>query len=182
MGLLEKILNSEDFPKEFNSMEEGIDTLLPYIWRYSENLHEFEFYVNRRWVEVRGSVEFQESVLHVFKDDSKYLRIIEGDIETGAWEYDINGFILKYKGGHELYELAFLNENFFILRKHGDHVAKGNRRKYMFFTNEVLYYRYQWPDLLYLMYNTIYKQNSNYLLVLLGFIILIALMIGLSFF
>jgi len=180
MSIINKIMKSDDFPKDFASLEEGIDRLLPYIWRFSERLNEFEFYVNRRWVELRGDIEFQEAILHVFKEDGNYLRIIEGDIETGTWDYDINGFILKYKGGHELYELAFLNESYFILRKHGDHVAKGNRSKYMFFTTEVINYRYQWPDILEKMYNDIFKQNTNYLLFVVLIVVIIAAIIFLS--
>ena len=180
MSLIDKIMNSQDFPEEFNSLEEGIDLLLPYIWRYSEGLNEFDFFVGRRWLEIRGSIEFQEAILHVFKEDGKYLRIIEGDIESGSWDYDINGFILKYKGGHELFELSFLNENFFILRKHGDHVAKGNRSKYIFFTTENISHKYEWPDILRLMFDTIYKQNSGYLFIVVIFIVVVAIIVFLS--
>lgn len=180
MSIVDKLINSEDFPDKHESLADGIDMLLPYIWRFSEGLEDFEFYVNKRWIEVRGDVNFHESILHVFKDSGEYLRIMEGDIATGSWAFDINGFILKYKGGHELYELSFLNESFFILRKHGDHVAKGRGPKYLFFTTEVINYKYQWPEILSLMFNTIYKQNSNYLFILVIFIIAIGLIVFLS--
>ncbi len=180
MSLIDKLTNSEEFPEDYKTLDDGIDALLPYIWKFSEGLQDYDYYVNRRWKEVRGSIEFHESILHVFKDSGEYLRIIEGNIETGAWEIDINGFILQYKGGYELYELSFLNENFFMLRKHGDHVNKGMRAKYLFFTTETIANKYEWPKILALIFNSIYKQNSNYLFILVIFIAIVAFIAFLS--
>ncbi len=180
MSLLDKLTTSVSLPDNFESLEEGIHVVNSYIRPYSERLDSYEFYVDRRWIEVRGDMDFQEAILHVFKEGGQYMRIMEGDIETGSWEHDLNGFILQYQGGYEFYELLFLNENFFILRKHGDHIAKGNNTKYLFYTTESIFYKYEWPDILHLMFDTIYKQNSNYLFVLLMFIVVVAIMVFLS--
>lgn len=79
---------NEELPT-FKSLDEGIDFLMRYLARFSEDLYEQEFYVNRRWMEVRDDVHFQEAILHIFEDNGSYLRILDGDISTGSWEYTL---------------------------------------------------------------------------------------------
>ncbi len=169
-------LNNELPP--FNSLDEGIDELMKDMRRFSEGLHETEFYLNTRWREVRDDIEFQETVLHVFKEGGVYLRILDGDIATGNWEQTIGGLVIKFSGKHELYELVFLNEDFFILRKHGNQALKG-RRKYFFMAREAVARRREWVDLLDLMYE-IYKGNSNYVAVVIVVLLVIAVVVFFS--
>lgn len=143
--------------------------------RFSETLAEQEFYLNTRWQEVRDDIDFQESVLHVFKEGGTYLRILDGDVAQGTWEYNIGGFIIKYGGKHELYERVFLNDDFFILRKHGDHAVRG-QRKYFFMARESIARRREWVDLLDLMFE-IYKGNTNYIIVVVVVIVVIAVVL-----
>ncbi|WP_264790745.1 hypothetical protein [Aureispira anguillae] len=169
---------NEELPK-FNSLDEGIDFLMGYLHRFSEDLWEHDFYINKRWMEVRDDINFQEAILHVFEDNGQYLRILDGDISTGSWEYTLGGLVIKFAGRHELYERVFLNESFFILKKHGDHSSKGNRSKYFFIATESLARRMEWTDLLVVMYE-IYKSNTNYMAIVVGFFLLVALIIILS--
>lgn len=169
-------LNNELPP--FNSLDEGVDYLMRDMRRFSEDLHETEFYLNTRWREVRDDIEFQEVVLHVFKEGGVYLRILDGDIASGNWEYTIGGFVIKFKGKHELYEKVFLNEDFFILRKHGNQELKG-RRKHFFMAREHVARRREWVELLDLMYE-IYKGNTNYVVVVIVVILIIAALIFFS--
>jgi len=169
---------NEELPK-FESLDGGIDFLMGYLSRFSEELYDQEFYVNKRWREVRDDVHFQEAVLHVFEDNGSYLRILDGDIFTGSWEYTLGGLVLKFEGQHELYERVFLNESFFILKKHGDHTSKGNDSKYFFIATESLARRMEWTDLLTIMYD-IYKSNTNYMMIVLGFFVLVAIIVLLS--
>lgn len=188
MNLFNQIFNSmnEELP-EFDSLDEGIDFLMGYLHRFSEDLWEQEFYVSKRWMEVRDDVNFQEAILHVFEENGQYLRILDGDISTGSWEYTLGGLVIKFAGRHELYERVFLNEKFFILKKHGDHSSKGNRSKYFFIVTEFfirdlerkMKMKVEWPTLLIIMYD-IYKSNSNYMAIVVGFFILVAVIILMS--
>ena len=115
MAWIDQLANGGVFPEPFNTFEEGIDRVLSYIEGVSDELTDTEVYSEKRWVEIRDDVDFHESVLHVFKTDGSYMRIIEGNIELGNWSFDVNGFILKYKSIHEFYEPAFIDDHFFIL-------------------------------------------------------------------
>jgi hypothetical protein len=180
MNVLSKIFNSinTELPR-FDSLDQGIDYIMQYLWRFSEDLHEHEFYLNKRWKEVRDDVNFQESVLHVFKPDGQYLRILEGDINTGTWENSLGGFVIKFAGKHELYDKVFLNENFFILKKHGDQAVTRGQKKYFFIASERVARRREWVDLLDIMYE-IYKGNTNYMMIVVIFFVIIAIIIFFS--
>ncbi len=162
---------SEELPK-FKSLDAGIDFLIVYLHRFSEDLWEKEFYVDKRWVEIRNDIKFQETILHVFEDDGKYLRILDGDVFTGTWKYSLGGLVIKLADQHELYERVFLNEKFFILKKHGEHNSKGNRPKYFFVVTEsltrtmekILGRKVEWTDFMPPLYE-IYKSNTSYMLV-----------------
>ena len=179
MSFVSNIVNSfnTELPK-FDSLDEGIDYVMRYVGQFSEGLNESEFYINQRWREVRDDVNFQESVLHIFRENGEYWRILDGDISTGAWKNDIGGIIIKFAGKHELYHKVFLNENFFILKKHGDHVAKGHR-KYFFVAKEGLASRREWIDLLEIMYE-IYRGNTNYMFLVVMFFIFVAVVVFFS--
>ena len=171
--------NNDDLP-EFKNLAEGIGFLMRYLRPYSEGLSDYEFYLNRRWMEVRDDVEFQEAVLHVFKEEGQYLHILDGDVSGGSWEHDLRGIILQFAGEHELFELVFLNENFFILKKHGNHDSKGYQSPYLFLASEGLARRAEWPDLLAVMYEY-YKDNSNYKAIVFGILLLVLVIALLSF-
>lgn len=179
MSFLSNLLSStnDDLP-EFSNLAEGIGFLMRYLRPYSEGLVDYEFYLKKRWMEVRDDVEFQEAVLHVFKEQGEYLHIIDGDVTKGSWEHDLRGIILQFAGEHELFELVFLNENFFILKKHGNHDSKGYKSPYLFLASEKLAKNAEWPELLAIMYE-FYKSNSNYkaiVFVVLLLILVIALL------
>ena len=179
MAIWNNLLNAlnNELP-HFNSLDEGIDHIMQYMWRFSEDLSEPEFYLETRWREVRDDVNFQETVLHVFKHEGTYLRILDGDINSGTWTNSIGGFIIKYADKHELYERVFLNDNFFILKKHGDHSVKG-QRKYFFMARESIARRREWVDLLDLMYE-IYKGNANYIIIVVLVLVVIAVIVFFS--
>lgn len=178
MSLLPDFSSSsdKDLP-EFESLKQGIDYLMQYLGPFSDDLSDHELYLNRRWMEVRDDVHFQEAVLHVFKESGEYLNILDGDISTGKWENDLNGLVLQFGRDHELYELVFLNANFFILTKHGEHNAKGPGRQYLFLASEGYARSLEWPQLLEILY-AYYKDNSSYKTIVAG-IVLIVLIIAL---
>jgi hypothetical protein len=175
MSFLPTVFNATNLElPRFKALDEGIEYVMSYIGELSDGLEDKILYLDKRWVEVRDDVNFQENVLHVFKDGGTYLRILEGDISAGNWELNIDGFVIKFAGKHELYELVFLNEDFFILKKHGDQASKG-QRTHFFLAREKVADGKEWMDLLEVMF-TMYKENSNYIAVVI-FIILIAAII-----
>lgn len=179
MSWFSKIIGSMDteLPK-FTSLDEGLDYVLKYVRIFSEDLHEKEFYQNKRWREVRDDPAFQENLLHVFQEPNKYLRILDGDIAEGTWELSLNGLVMKFAGRSELYERAFINDDFMVLRKHGDQTSKG-LRKYLYLVREPLVPLREWTDMLELMYD-IYKGNTNYMVFVILFFILIAVIVFFS--
>jgi hypothetical protein len=169
---------NNDLP-EFATLDEGIDHVMKYMHRYTEDLEEKQFYQNIRWSEIRDDEHLQENILHVFKDNGEYLRILDGDIHTGSWEQNLGGMIIKFAAKHELYEKVFLNENFFILQKHGDQSLRG-QRKYFFMAKEKIATDREWENLLKLMFE-VHKGNVNYLFLVGVVVIIIIGIIYLSF-
>lgn len=181
MSLLPTIFNATnlDLPR-FNSLDEGIDYVLGYVKDFSDGLSDKHLYLDVRWVELRDDVNFQENILHVFKEGGTYLRTLDGDISTGSWELNLNGFVLKFAGKHELYELAFLDEQFWIMRKHGDQISKGHR-KYFVLTTEKVKKGKEWMDLLEVLFS-LYRGNSNYVAVVILVLIVAAIILFFSLF
>lgn len=162
----------------FNSLDEGLDHVLKYVGIFTEDLPEKQFYINKRWREVRDDPSFQENVLHVFQENGTYLRILDGDIAAGNWELSLGGLIIKFAGRNELYERAFINEDFMVLRKHGDQTSKG-LRKYFFLVREPLVPNREWTDQLDLIYE-IYKGNTNYMFFVVLFFVIVAIIVFFS--
>jgi hypothetical protein len=179
MSLFGTIFNSTNLElPRFNTLDAGIDYVVPYVAMFGERISEQSLYLDKRWMEVRDDVNFQETVLHIFKEGGVYMRILDGDISTGNWELNIGGFILKFAGKNELFELVFLNEDYFILRKHGDQSTKG-QRKYFFIVRESLARRKEWTDLLTILFQ-IYKGNTNYIAVVALFLVVVAVVLFFS--
>lgn len=163
-----------------DSMDEYIDFILSKVRPMSEDLRETEFWLNRRWMEIRDDLSFHESVLHIFQEDGGYLISVDGNISRGAWgniEHP-NTIILEHGARHELYDLAFLNEDFFILKKHGDQKRKGNA-KYFVMGKESSVRGLEWRDSLELMFN-VYRNNSRWTTFLTVAMILLAIIFILS--
>lgn len=180
MSFLNNLLSSsnDDLP-EFDNLAQGIGFLMRYLRPYSEGLSDYEYYLNRRWMEVRDEIDFQEAVLHVFKEQGEYWHIIDGDVAGGSWEHDLRGIILQFAGQHELFELVFLNENFFILKKHGNHDSKGYKSPYLFLASEGLARNAEWPELLAVLYDY-YKDNSSYKSIVVAVLIVVIIVALLS--
>lgn len=159
-----------------NSLEGYLETVLADVYKYSEDLRETEFYVEpggKPWLEITDDPNIQESILHFFNDGGEYLLSIEGNVTKGKWRLlDGSNKLIIEKGQHlsELYELAFLNRYFFVLRKHGSHRKKG---KYLFMGYEPVAQGLRWRDAVDMMYDA-YRSNLTTFSYLVGFIVLIA--------
>lgn len=170
-----------DLP-DFIHMDECVTFVLGKIEHLSRQLHEQEYFIGKRWLEVRDDNEFQEMVLHIFNEGGEYLVSIDGDIHKGNWRFlkESNTLITEYLGKNELYDLAFLNEDFFVLLKHGNQTYKGQRR-YLVLGNEEQIKNLNWRSVMDKMLN-IYRSNSQMLLFIFIGIVIIAIIAFFNFF
>ncbi len=165
---------------ERDNMDDYLDTILPKIRPWGEDLYEGNNYLYKRWLEIRDDEAFHESVLHIFNDGGEYMLSIDGNIQKGVWRFlpESNTFILEYLGRSELFDLAFLNSDFFILRKHGDQHRKG-QKKYFVLGRENAIYGLTWREIMEVLFN-IYRGNTSFLWQIIGVIVVAAIIIGLS--
>ena len=153
----------QDLP-ERETMEQYLDMMLPSIRHLSEDLSETKFYMGnggKPWMEVKEDPDFQEIVLHFFNSNNEYLKVVNGNVYRGRWRLldQTNKLILEQGGGgksgdasrSELFELAFLNAHFFILKKHG--VQSGKGLKYFFMGYEGTVKSLSWKDCMELLFN-----------------------------
>lgn len=166
-----------------DTMDQYLDYILPQIKNYSEDLYEDKFILEKRWLEIRDDENFHEKVLHIFKPEqqpeeikspqedtgSAYLRVIDGNVTKGKWSRlkDSNGLFIKHLVNYELYDLAFLNNEFLILKKNG-----GNSpRKYFVLIKEDVGKNLEWRECMELLFD-VYRYNLGFLIF--GFVVLAA--------
>lgn len=170
-----------NLPEGLEDIPAHIEYIVPRVQAWSEDLWEEKFYVNKRWKEIRDADTYHEVVLHLFMPGGEYLVSLDGDISKGAWRYlkDSNTFIIDYGGRSQLFDLVFLNSDFFILKKHGDQERKG-KQKYYVYGNERSVGRLDWRNAMEYLYN-IYRTNSRFSLLLFLAIFLIVAILFISF-
>jgi hypothetical protein len=165
---------------EFERMDDHLDYILGQIYKWSEDLYEEENYVSQRWLEVREDNNFYESVLHIFNPNGEYMISIDGNIQKGSWRFlaENNTFITEILGKSELYDLAFLNQDFFILMKHGDQHRKG-QRKYFLMGREGMVAGLTWREVMEILFN-IYRDSSRFLLIVFAVVVVVGIILAFS--
>lgn len=129
-------------PKRAN-LEEYLDFLIPKVRYYGEDLVETEYYLGKRWNEFRPNSS--DVILHIFDPKMKpsqlsgppgtdHLRVTNGDVSVGAWSFMEGNKMIIQHPNQELYDLSFLNDYFFIIRKHGTN-NMGYKSKYLVLIN-----------------------------------------------
>lgn len=148
----------------FDNMDAYIDFILPRVKVYGESLSNQKLFLNKRWKEFRDNEDFHEAVLYIFQDDddNSLLLSIDGNIGVGGWDIlpKSNTLILESGGKKqksELFDLAFLNNDFLILKKHGDQ-KRINKKKYFVLASEKSCGKLDWLDLMEKMYD-LYRSN-----------------------
>ena len=180
------------------TMDQQLDAIIPKVKPWGEDLYETNYYVGTRWLQIEDDDDFHESILHIFFDEEHateegervrtYLISIDGNITKGIWKVldRSNTLILEKiddEGGSfvsELYDLAFLNKDFFILKKHGDQRRKGGK-KYFVLAREGAVRGLEWRDVMELLYNQ-YRNNSTYIVFLVALVVLVGIVFGISIF
>lgn len=177
-SLLDKMTRSFSVEMPFsNSMDDYLDQILPLIRPWGEDLYEEEYYLDTRWLEVRDDEHFHETILHIFRAKGEYMIVRDGDISGARWKTlpNSNTMILEAGNRSELFDLAFMNSDFFILRKHGDQARKG-MRKYFVLGRESLVGRLEWRDMMELMFN-LYRGNSKVIVYIAVLVVIVAAII-----
>lgn len=166
------------------TMDEYLDFIIPLVRPWGEDLYEQEYYLNTRWLEIRDDDNFHESVLHIFQEEDQYMLSIDGNISRGAWRIlpKSNTLILEQADGvqSELFDLAFMNADFFILRKHGNQARKGNK-KYFIMGRENIVRGLEWRDTMELFFNQ-YRGNSQFIVIVAIVVLLVAILMVFSIF
>ena len=141
-----------------SSLDDTLDALLPHVRPYSEDVREFWFWQDKSWLEF-SDADFTEQIIHVFKRKKSsnkevdeegnawkvYERVEKGDAEFGEWKefLNYNRIEVKFRGGIQVYDVDFINDDFMVLRKLGHQVKEG-KRKYIALGHEITTSKYTW--------------------------------------
>lgn len=172
---------SPELPPELGNLDQHLDFILPKIVAYGEDLVEGEFWLGKRWKEVRDDEGFHESILHIFNPGGEYLLSLDGNIVKGSWRQlgAYNTLIIEMSGRSELFDLRFMNGDFVVLTKHGDQLRKG-QRVYFCLVHEPSSKGsggdLDWRNVMEKMYN-IWRENSLSVWAWIFFILLLGLII-----
>lgn len=181
---------STELPEK-DTMDDYIDYLLPFVRPYGEDLNERDFFLEKRWLEISDRDDDTNIVMHVFKPDFSpdglgsgemtYMRVVNGNVSMGVWSSikDTNTMLLKEGGRFELFDMAFMNGDFIILKKHRNQHTPILGSKYMFFAREGMVKSgdtvMPWLDILEILFN-VYRQNNFYILMI-GLVVIIAIFV-----
>lgn len=176
----------------FETLDEYIDDVLPKIVPYSEDLYEEEYYTEKLWREVNDRDEALDIIGHIFKkkdnpheikeksdaEGPNYLKSVDGNIMQGQWAIIGSNITLRTAANYELFERAFLNDDFFILKKHGDKHLEGTP-KYLVMGKESLIKGKEWREVVELLYGiSNYSKWFPVIITVVAIIILVALMLS----
>lgn len=162
------------------SLDDYLDLILDEIQKWSEDVHERSFYSSKGgkpWLEVRDDDNFYSKVLHFFNEEGEYLRSSNGDVVRGNWRYmpDTNKILIEAGNTNELYDLAYLDANFFILKKSG----KG---KYFAMGREGYVDGLEWRDYVELLFNTYRSRHRAYRTAVIIILLIVAIIVLFSIF
>lgn len=160
------------------TLEGQLDDILPRVKKWGQDLWEEKSYIGKPWQEIRDDDTFQDIILHVFNADGEYIRSIDGNIKTGKWRYlkESNKFIISLKDDNELFDLAFLNDQFFILSKHGDQPRKGNR-KYFTLLHEKTAKKVEWLEAMEILFDVYRKSSMSYIMLSIAVVLIILIIL-----
>jgi hypothetical protein len=182
---LDRLTNSFelDLPSDLETLDQYVEYIVPKIQPWSEDLREEKFYINKRWKEVRDTDTYHETVLNIFMPGGEYLVVVDGDISKGTWRYmsENNTFILDYGGKSQLFDLSFLNTDFFILQKNGDQTRKGRQKYYVYASEEMLNKKkLDWRGAMEELYN-IYRNTSKFSVWVMALLLVIVVFVVYTF-
>ncbi|NUN99643.1 MAG: hypothetical protein HUU01_03395 [Saprospiraceae bacterium] len=177
-----KSLNTE--PPIANSLDEALDRIIPLIRPWSEDLRELGNYLGRHWIELRDDETFHELVLHIFNEEGEYLKSTDGELTLGRWRFMVNKLFVGPRvavedseideGTGQVFELAFLDREFFILRRYGN--PRKFERRYFVLVIEPIARKVEWREAMDFLYNK-YRNNNSFYITITFIVLLIVLIV-----
>lgn len=197
------------------TIDQYIEFIIPRIGYASQGIGNEKNFTNIRWLEISAQDEDTTAILHIFSPELKpdniksekdlsgslYFYCENGNVTRGVWARiaDTSTLILKYKTSsqnvYQLFDLVFLNQDFFIIKKQHNPDEPLVGSKYVFLArepyikrsdyavpwNDAKDYDYvlPWRDVIELLYN-IYRLNSTYLLTIVIMIVVVVIIALLS--
>jgi hypothetical protein len=145
-------------------LDSHLDFILPKVIPYGEDLRETQFWLDKRWKEVRDEEGFHEAILHIFGHNGEYLLSLDGNLIKGTWRQlgVENALIVEMGGKSELFDLRFLNNEFMVLTKHGDQARKGLRKFFLMAHEPITRGRdgdLDWRNIMEKLFN-VWRENS----------------------
>ena len=175
MAHIEDLSTDASLPDD--SFHQELSSLVGDIYPFSEDLYEKEYFLEKKWLQV--SDRDHQTRLHIFRETGEYLESIDGNVLMGSWSILENSNTIIFEkpglGQHpekRLYELAFLNEDFFILKKHGNRT--GYENQFLLLGREAMVKGLAWEEVVDLIY-TRFKNNKKLVRAIVLLIALIAL-------
>ena len=155
------------------TMDDYLDELLPSARSMGEDLREDHFYLNKPWLEFRDDEKFHDTILHFYNEGGEYLKSVNGDVSNGSWRYleSSNKMMIE----DELYDLAYLDSEFFILSKHGDQ-KRLKKRKYFVMVFEPVGRKLEWRNVVEKLYGK-YRNSNNFYYFLAFMVVLIVILV-----
>lgn len=157
-----------------DSMNDALESLLPEVQRHSEDLDEQTFFLNRHWAEVRDDEAFQQFKLYIFREGGDLLTSTDSQVDFTQWEV-IQGSNKIIISGNTLYTLSFLDEEFFILKRHGNIAPYQDR--YLVLLKEPLARRMEWNEALEYLFDKYRNTNSFFLTTAIVVLVIILLLL-----
>lgn len=173
----------DNLAKSFNvelpqasSLDGMLDKILPAIKPHGEDLKEEKFYLSKHYIEIRDDEAFHDVILHVFNPESEYISSTNGKVDCGEWRLLGN----KMNFGQStcegcLYDLAFLDDEFFILQRHGN--TRKFDRKYLVLVAEKLAKKMEWNEAMEYLFDKYRNSSAFYWVVAIIIFLLIIIML-----
>ncbi|MBK7870334.1 MAG: hypothetical protein IPJ74_06410 [Saprospiraceae bacterium] len=159
---------------EADSLDGYITAILPKVRAWSEDLREEQFYLARPWMEIRDDDSFHELILHFFNGEGEYIKSVDGEVEVGSWRHQNNKLMIMDKDGEEgeLFDLTYLDGQFFILKKSG---GKG----YLFLALEPIGrpLKDRWLDLIEMLFKKSQSNISFYIIIAIAILLALAILL-----
>ncbi len=151
-----------------DTLDSYLNAILPKVRPWSEDLREVNFFLNKPWIEIKDDDTFHDIVIHIFDPESRYYLSQNGTVSGGRWKilpgnkllilYEDDDDTPEYKG--ELFDLAFLDSDFFILRKSG-----ASTFRFWMVEGKGRSYKDRWRDAVELLFKKSQSNISFYILI-----------------
>ncbi len=160
-----------EMPKA-DTLDGYLNLILPKVRPWSEDLREEQFYTGRPWLEIRDDDSFHALTLHFFNPEGEYIKSVNGDLEIGNWRYQNNKLMIILGDEGELFDLAFLDGQFFILKKSG-------KNSYFFMMLEGIGrpFKDRWIDAVEMLFKKSQSNVSFYILIAIAIVLFMAILL-----